>query len=186
MADLPDITKQIERSRSILTNLLKHVQPEARETHLAKLASAYQETIDDVLTTIDTSPPVSLRLPKKPSATALKRPEPHVHSPTCEHIQAAVSDASHASVPGAIRAVLASERDGLIVRSVVAGVALLRPGTSDALVHGSLHAMRKRGELIRRTANGQTFYLLNPDFDADADATSATSRDGPQGGELAH
>jgi len=159
---MPDHAKQIERSRSILTNLLRQVTPEARDTHLSRLADAYQGVIDGVLATIDTSPPVSVRLPK--ARVAKLTDASHVHSATCEHVHEAVTGAEAATVPGAIRCVLASERDGLSPRAIIAGVILLRPGTSDALVHGSLHQMKKRGELIRIGANGKIGYALNPTF----------------------
>lgn len=161
-------TKQIDRSRSILANLLRQVTPDAREAHYARLADAYQEVIDAVLATIDAAPPVSMRLPK---ARASKPPtEPasngaHVHSATCEHMQEATTGAESATVPGAIRCVLANERDGLSARAIIAGVLLLRPRTADASIYGALHQMKKRSELVRIGANGKLGYALNQTFD---------------------
>jgi len=176
------MTKQIDRSRSILVNLLRQVAPDAREVHYTRLADAYQEVIDAVLAAIDAAPPVSMRLPKarvsKPAET-----EAHVHSATCEHMHDAVAGAEAATVPGAIRCVLANERDGLSPRAVIAGVILLRPGTSDALVHGSLHQMKKRGEVVRIGANGKIGYALNPTFDKLTLVDAQSAPNGAAGGE---
>ncbi len=84
-----------------------------------------------------------------------------------------VSDAS--TVPGAVRAVLTGEADGLSTRAIVAGVLLLRPSTSDASVHGALHQMRKRGELSRAGFHKNYKYVLVTSADA---ATAANSGEG--------
>ena len=177
------MTKQIDRSRSILANLLRQVAPDARETHYARLANAYQEVIDAVLAAIDAAPPVSMRLPKARVSKLSADAEAHVHSATCEHMHDAVAGAEAATVPGAIRCVLANERDGLSPRAVIAGVILLRPGTSDALVHGSLHQMKKRGEVVRIGANGKIGYALNPTFDKLTLVDAQTAPNGAAGGE---
>ena len=64
-----------------------------------------------------------------------------MHDATCGHLREAVAKAEGATVPGAVRAVLASEVAGLLPRQVIEGVKLLRPETDDESVHGALHAL---------------------------------------------
>lgn len=174
-----DTARTIDRNRAIFTNLLRQLPTADREAHLTRIADFYQERIDDLLLAIDGAPP-SARSKPRPSrpvemaplpAPALTAPaasipvvEPppveHVHAPDCEHVREAVERADSATVPAAIRAVLATENTGLLTRQIVEGVNVLRPGTDENQVSGALHVMRKRGELAREGFHKNYRYRL--------------------------
>jgi len=167
-----DLIRNIDRSRAIFTNLLKHLSSTDRDLHLARLADAYQERIDDVLLAIDGAPPSGRqsrprisRVPEAPPAPAPVEPTPadaptaHVHTPACDHVREAVASVD-ATVPGAIRAVLATETVGLLPRQIIEGVRVLRPETDETSVHGALFQMRKRGELAREGFHKNYRYRL--------------------------
>lgn len=174
MATDTDIARTVERSRAVFTNLLKQLPATDRDLHLVRLGTFYQERIDDVLSAIDAlPPPTSVRSSKRqrasrpapePSAGALANPDspPHVHDATCEHVHKAVERADSSTVPGAVRAVLATERGGLYPRQIIEGVRILRPDTDEPSVHGALHAMRKRGEIAREGFHKNYRYMLTP------------------------
>ena len=164
-----DLARTIDRNRSIFTNLLKQLPSTDRDLHLTKLADAYQERIDDVLAILDGAPPSGRasrpRISRVPEAPVPGPVSPasgeHVHTPTCEHVQAAVVErADNATVPGAIRAVLATESTGLLPRQIIDGVRVLRPDTDEASVHGALFQMRKRGEVAREGFHKNYRYRL--------------------------
>jgi len=171
-----DLARTIDRSRSIFTNLLRQLPPVDRDRHLTKHADDIQSSIDDVLADLDGAPPVSLRsrargrppgvsntpMPQVPANDAGVATEPHVHDAACEHLHEAVAKAEGATVPSAVRAVLASETIGLPPKQVIAGVKLLRPETDDESVHGALHQMWRRGELAREGVHKNYRYRLVP------------------------
>lgn len=182
-----DIARTLDRNRAIFTNLLRQLPTADREAHLTRIADFYQERIDDVLAILDGAPPVSARpKPPRPSKPVEIPPSPgpalvaplapvvplaivpsvvepklaeHVHAPDCEHVRAAITSVD-ATVPGAIRAVLATENAGLLPRQIIEGVRVLRPETPEESVHGALHVMRKRGELAREGFHKNYRYRL--------------------------
>ncbi len=154
-----DTSKQVERSRAIFTNLLRALPPVEREKHLTKHAEDLQRSIDGVLLDIDANPPPASGRPRsrpmvpvQESLSIAERVPGDVH--------AAVERADSATVSGAIRAVLASEKGGLLTRQIVEGVNVLRPDTDATLVSGALHQMRKRGELAREGFHKNYRYRL--------------------------
>jgi hypothetical protein len=180
-----DIARTLDRNRAILTNLLRQLPTADRDLHLTRLADFYQERIDDVLGALDNAPPSVrprgrppiVRLAEPPAPTYVPTPPviapapvvalpiappvvEHEHTPACEHVRAAVEHADSATVPGAIRAVLATENAGLLPRQIIEGVRILRPETPEESVHGALHQMRKRGELAREGFHRNFRYRL--------------------------
>lgn len=138
---------------------------------------------DGATTILDGGPPVSVRpkaprpskpveIPPTPGPSLVAplapvvplpvvepKPAEHVHAPDCEHVKAAITSVD-ATVPGAIRAVLATENAGLLPRQIIEGVRVLRPETPEESVHGALHVMRKRGELAREGFHKNYRYRL--------------------------
>ena len=190
-----DIATSVARNRAIFDNLLRQLPPAERDRCLAQHADDLQRSIDGVLAVLSATP-ISVRprraalatlpvnappAPVEPPPTSGPIPvpvapvEPHNHNGQCEHVQQAVERAADAgSVPSAIRAVLASERDGLLTRQIVEGVNVLRPQTDENQVSGALHSMRKRGEIAREGFHKNYRYRLVPNV--------ALAVCGPQGG----
>lgn len=182
-----DIARTIDRNRAIFTNLLRQLPSADREAYLSRLADFYQERVDDILAQLDGAP-VSVRPRQRPTPPVAVRPaesvapvqavaevpaapapapapivevaEPvHVHTPDCDHVQAAVhSDGT--TVPSVIRAVLATERAGLAPRQIKDGVRLLRPETDDQDVDRALWQMHKRKEIAREGVHKNYRYRL--------------------------
>jgi len=160
-----DTAKSVERIRAIYAQLLKQLGPTEREKHLARHAEDIQSAIDRVLATLSgDSQPTSVRQPRERVSAPPVPPglasAPVERSAPCTRIHEAVEHADSATIPGAIRAVLATEHDGLSTRAVIEGVKILRPDVEAGSVHGALHHMRKRGEIAREGFHKNYKYRL--------------------------
>lgn len=175
-----EVQKSVDRARTIFIQLLKQLPPAERDKHLARHLSDIQSATDALLPILTgESAPTSMR------GRQSKGPLEPV-----ETLQSALPlEDDSATVPGSVRAVLANEKDGVSARAIVAGVLLLRPGTSDASVHGALHQMKKRGEIARTGFHKNFKYTLIASFgvaQGSAQGTVRIANDGdtpPRGGE---
>lgn len=169
-----EVQKSVDRAHTVFIQLLKQIPPAERDKHLARHLEDIQHATDALLGALTgDKAPTSLRKPAQEAIEAARTPLP--------------LDEDASTVPGAIRCVLACEKDGLSPRAIVAGVLLLRSGTSDSSVHGALSQMRKRGELSRVGFHKNYRYSLVSSFGTNG-ATSATNTvltdsDPPRGGE---
>lgn len=171
-----DIATSVARNRAIFDNLLRQLPPAERDRCLAQHADDMQRAVDGVLAVLSGGP-ISVRVarPRVVAASPVNVPsdapptsgpipvapaEPHNHNGQCQHVQQAVASAEVGTVPSAVRAVLATEQQGLLTRQIVDGVNVLRPGTDESQVSGALHVMRKRGELAREGFHKNYRYRL--------------------------
>lgn len=174
-----EVQKSVDRARTIFIQLLKQLPPAERDKHLGRHLADIQSATDILLATLTgEAAPASIR-----GRSSKAPPEP-----TEGPIPLLPLEDDSATVPGSVRAVLANEKDGVSARAIVAGVLLLRPGTSDASVHGALHQMKKRGEIARTGFHKNFKYTLISSFGAAQVAQSiASSVNGgdapPRGGE---
>jgi hypothetical protein len=149
---ISETASAVERSRTIFATLLLQLPPADREEHLKRHVADLQRRIDGVLEEIKARPPVSVRVRRKTEPMPLATIE-RCHDAACGHVHAAVEPTDRATIPGAIRVVLANEKLGLLTRQIAESVKLLRPEldatTIEGQVYGALHSMRKRGEVAR-------------------------------------
>jgi len=172
-----DTARNVTRLSSAFTAILRSLPPSEREKLLEKHVEHLQRLLDDALESVESMGPISVgrrpRVSNPPRGSAIPGSGTEMRS-----IREAVEHSDSSTVPGAIRAVLATETIGLLPRAIIEGVQTLRPGTIDTSVTSALHTMHKRGELAREGFHKNYRYILVPRSRDGQDAPTPASAQG--------